>query len=513
MSARWQAQLGAILLHSKAYAPGDKLTKANEQVDLQELCTEPDVVESAVRPGDRQLGGKLAGLSITKQMLVLAIWPFLENLLGFMVSMVDLLIAGRFADSGLSRSATAAIGVSGYLNWMMFLVQGAVAVGTVALVSRATGAKHKRLANAAVGQSILIAIIGAVAVGLSVCYWASPLIKLCFSSLSEQAHQYAVQYLQIMSAALPLSGIMVAGNASLRASGDTRSPFFAMMTVNIVNVVMSNLFVFGPDPIGGRQVAGLAMGSVAGWLVGMLVVATILIRGRSTVTLKLHRLSPHWHTIKRLLRISIPGGIESFGLWFIHFLMFIFIGKIATGVVGEAIIGAHIMGIRLESISYMPGFAMSTAAATLAGMYLGLGDAERARKAVNACWLGGVFIMGTCGLFFFFIPEQITYLLNENNIYQHYVPAILRLSAFAQIFFATKMVLMGAIRGAGDTKYTLFVTWFSSIVVRLGGILIVFNFCEPTLYKIWIVMNIDIVTQALMIYYRYRGKGWTEVQV
>ena len=490
------------------------MTKINKNIELEEVCSELDVVETSALAVGNSLGGKLAGLSLTKQVLVLAIWPFLENFLGFLVGFVDMLIAGRFASEAMSENASSAVGVGGYLNWGMFLIQGAVSIGTVALVSRATGAKHKSLANAAVGQSMILGLLSSIMVGASVAIFAGDIVGIFFNKLTPQAKQFAINYLRITAIALPCSGIMTVGNASLRASGDTKTPFFAMTVVNIVNSVMSALFVFGPGRIGGHEVSGIAMGTVSGWVVGTIIVLVVLIRGKSTVKLRLVRLKPHWHTIKRILKVSIPGGAESLGLWLIHFSMLVAIGEL-----GKNIVGVHMVTIRLEAVSYMGGFAMATAAATLVGMYLGLGDPNKARQATRLCCIIGATAMGIWGLAFFFIPIPLISIMNSGSLYLEKIPPILKLSAAIQVFYGARMVLMGAMRGAGDTKYTLFVAWVSSIFVRLGGILLLFFVLDPvfgikpTLFRIWVIICLDQTVQFFMVYPRYRTSKWLEIKV
>ena len=490
------------------------MTTKKKNIELEEVCSELDVVETSTLAIDKQLGGKLAGLSLTKQVLLLAIWPFLENFLGFLVGFVDMAISGRFPTEAMTENASSAVGVGGYLNWGMFLIQGSVSIGTVALVSRATGARHRSLANAAVGQSMILGVLASILTGATVAIFAGDIVTLFFDKLTPEAKGFATNYLRITALALPFSGVMTVGNASLRASGDTRTPFFAMVIVNIVNAVMSMLFVFGPEGLGGHKVSGIAMGTVSGWLVGTAIILVVLIRGKGAVKLRLLRLRPHWHTIKRLLKVGIPGGAESLGLWLIHFSMLIAIGKL-----GDNIVGVHMVTIRLEAVSYMGGFAMATAAATLVGMYLGLGDPQKARQATRLCCFVASGAMGIWGLAFFFIPETLISIMNSGSLYLEKIPPILKLSASIQIFYGARMVLMGAMRGAGDTKYTLFVTWVSSIFVRLGGILLLFNVLgpflgiEPTLFRIWVIICLDQTVQFFLILPRFKSSKWLEVKV
>ena len=94
-----------------------------------------------------QLGGRLGGMSIHRQVAVLAVWPLLEQVLSFCVGLTDLFIAGRM-EGGVERVAVLdAMGLGGYVAWFFNILQGAVATGVMALVARAVGAGDWRLAH------------------------------------------------------------------------------------------------------------------------------------------------------------------------------------------------------------------------------------------------------------------------------------------------------------------------------------------------------------------------------
>ena len=104
---------------------------------------EPDIPAS-VAVAARELPGRLAGLALPQQVMVLAIWPFLEQMLSFLVTFVDTVLAGR-----LSVEATNAVALTGYVGWLAAMLQSGVGIGATAIIARAIGARHKAVANAA----------------------------------------------------------------------------------------------------------------------------------------------------------------------------------------------------------------------------------------------------------------------------------------------------------------------------------------------------------------------------
>jgi len=126
----------------------------------------------------KALGGRLGGLTLRRQVWVLAIWPLLEQVMAFLVGTVDMVLAARLQPEALAIAANDALGVAGYVGWLMGMMMGAVGVGASALVARAIGGRHKRLANAALGQAILLALVVGFAIGLVVFMLARGIAEL-----------------------------------------------------------------------------------------------------------------------------------------------------------------------------------------------------------------------------------------------------------------------------------------------------------------------------------------------
>ncbi len=100
----------------------------------------------------------------------------------------------------------------------------------------------------------------------------------------------------------------------------------------------------------------------------------------------------------RIVRVGAPQALEIAGMWLIH----AFGIRVIAGLKDEGALGAHILAIRVESMSFLPGFAIATAAAALAGQYLGAGSRELAVRAVRLCWKSAVVLMSMMGVFFVF---------------------------------------------------------------------------------------------------------------
>lgn len=456
----------------------------------------------------RQLQGRLAGLSLPRQVAVLALWPLLEQVMAYMVGTVDLALAGHLHPSSLQIAATDALGVTSYVTWLIAMIHMAIGAGAAALIARAIGGSHRRLANAAIGQAMILALTAGVIVAALIIVTAAPIGRL--AGLEGQSLALCQLYLRVVAMAVPCSALLIVAAASLRAAGDTRTPFAVMVLVNIVNVGTSVLFVYGPSPIGGHGVAGIAAGTVAAWLVGAAVILMVLVRGWGGIRLHRHRLRPHLHMLRRIIRVGGPNLLESVaGMWFANFLVLMIVGRLNA----EGVIGAHMIAIRIESLSFLSGHALGLAAATLMGQYLGLGRPDKARQATALCWIAAAILMTTLGVAFLMVPQWFIRLITDAPLLINQSVTPIRICGPIQIFFATQMVLGGALRGAGDTRATMWITTLSTYLVRLPVVYVFAITLDWGLNGVWLALCGELVIRGLIFAGRFLHGGWMKASV
>ena len=205
--------------------------------------TQRGVIGPAVSPGGRRTGltedgrlksGKLAGLSMNKAIFVLS-WPILvESLLNSMVGLTDTVLAAGLEDGA---AATDAIGGASYITWFVGLIVMAIGVGATALVSRSVGGGRGAVANAVVGQTMLLGVIAGAGAGLVIYLAARPVAALL--SMGPVATEQFASYLAILAWSVPFMGILFGGTACARGAGDSIRPLVVMVIVNAVNIVVS----------------------------------------------------------------------------------------------------------------------------------------------------------------------------------------------------------------------------------------------------------------------------------
>ncbi len=492
----------------------------------------------AIAPGEPALrSGRLAGLTMWAAIWVVS-WPVLaESFLTWLVGAVDTVVA-----AGLSRDATDAIGGAAYIAWLMGMVGLALGIGANALVARSVGRGRLAVANAAVGQAVLVSLSLGVVVGLAVAVLAEPLGRLL--GLEGEPLRLMMVYLRILAFGVPALTLMESCNACLRGAGDAKRPLAVMVTINIINLVLSwslagaafrhasvlpsgeavtRTLIENPFPFK-WGVAGIATGTVCAWVAGAIIVLCMLARGRGGVSLSRRRLRPHWHTLRRIVRVGLPNFFETVGMWAGNFLIVMMVGAMAT----EGALGAHIVAIRIEAVSFLPAFSMSLAAATLAGQWLGAGSSAMASRVIMACVGVASVFMGAMGVCFLLVPHVITGWFTPQPEHLALTPQLLAITGWVQVPFAVGIVLRSALRAAGDAKVVMWITWVCTWLIRLPlaflisgvdlrfGTFVVHNpapFGNNGLPGLWIGLCSEIVLRGALFWLRFLQGKWKVMKV
>lgn len=449
-------------------------------------------------------------------LLGLAAPVFAEQALHLLVGLVDTWLTGNLIEG---NDAMAAIGLVAYLVWMLSSLCSAVSIGATAMIARYVGAGDIGAASRATQQALLLGLAVSLLVTGLVAIGITPFVS--WMRLQPMAAKLTVDYLTILVPVIPALMVQQVGIASLRGAGDTVSGLLAMIVVNGVNAGLSTALAIGIPPFPKLGWRGLAIGTAAGYLVGGLLIATILYRGRKGLRIAGLGWNLDCSMMLRLLRVGVPGGVDrvaivSCHLWYVSIITAL--GTFATA--------AHSLAIRIESLAYVPGTAFEVAAATLAGQSLGAGHRRRAVDSVLLCSLVCLLFMVTMGLIFFIGADPLTQFFAGQRADGAAAEAaqLLRLVAPALVPFSLMVVLTGALRGSGDTRWPLvisligffcvripFAHWLAWSTIDVGGQSI--SGWSLGVRGAWMAMVADLLVRATLLGIRFLQGGWKDARV
>jgi putative MATE family efflux protein len=456
-------------------------------------------------------------------MLALALPVLAEESLNLLVGYTDWFLTGRFLPGDEPKAAMA---LMAYVIWILPSLFSIVGIGSLAVVARLIGAGEKRQAAHVARQSLFVGCLVA-GVGMTLAIPLAPTFVAAMQ-LQGAAAELAIRYIRILTPAIPLIMVEYVGTACLRGSGDTVTGLLARVVVNIVNLLLSISLVTGLGPLPQLGWDGLAIGAACGHASGGLIILVRLLSGRAGVALLeleadgAPRLRLDWRTIRRVLRIGIPGGLDVWSVLTCHLIYLAIINSLGT--LAQA---AHGLGLQIEAMSYLPGSAFQVAAATLAGQALGAADQRQAVRSVLLCVVSAVTIMSLAGLVMFFAGESLAlFFTGQRTETTMLTGKLLRIVAFSCPSLGLLMVLSGALRGSGDTAWPLAITFIGLVGVRIPGACLLawdgvsLPFVELSIPAFglgvagaWYAMITDVILRSLLALARFAQGGWKRVRV
>jgi putative MATE family efflux protein len=459
-----------------------------------------------------------ASQTLTQRALRRRVWALAlpaigEQVLALGVGLSDTFLSGHLSPAasavlGYGRAtAIAAVGVAVTIVWIVLTAFFAVNIGVTALVARATGARDRALASRGAGQGILLGFIA----GTLMFVAALPLAELMTNALgvSGQVASLAAAFIRVYSLALPATGMASAATASMRGASDARRPLVVMVVVNGCNIIGSWILLNGIPSLGIAPlgVIGSAVGAATGWTCGAALALFLLTRRHPKAPhLSLPYLRPDLQLMRRILRVGLPSSAELvvFQMGIVSFLRLV-VPLGATAYAANTAINS------VESMGTLPGFGFSIATTALVGQALGAADPKLAVRVVGAALRPCVLVMGSIGLLAFLLPHIILGLFVADSQVLASGDIAMRLAIFTLPLSATAFVFIGALRGAGDTKFPVLVrasgTWGIRVPVAL---LLISHIGLPGAR---VAMAMDFATQAGVAYLRFRSGRWRRAKV
>lgn len=178
---------------------------------------------------------------------------------------------------------------------------------------------------------------------------------------------------------------------------------------------------------------------------------------------------------------------------------------------GTVAFAAHNTVITIESISFLPGQGFAIAATTLVGQGLGAQNVKRARWSGNEAFRQAAIFMGLMGLAFVLVPGWFLRLLVSDPAVVAAGITPLRTVGIIQPLLGANFVFSGALRGAGDTRFPLWVKLFSPWLLRLPLAFLLVPYLGLT--GAWIAMSLDLALQGVLSWRRFRGNRWEHIRV
>ncbi|MBX7246658.1 MAG: MATE family efflux transporter [Candidatus Sumerlaeaceae bacterium] len=439
--------------------------------------------------------------SLDRRIWGLAVPAISEQLLQTALILVDTFMVAWLGSATLAASA-----VAGIIVWRTHMTFGCVERGTTAMVARYYGEGSNDKVGRTVAQSLYLAVL----LGIVMMVGGILLARHCYlwMGAAEDVTTTGVPFLTLIFFASVPRMIAFVGSAALRGSGDTRSPMWITLGMNVVNTVGNYILIYGH--FGAPRLGLLGSGISTALSLTFCAVATVavMLSGRSHFRLHAYHFRPDWRIMKTLTRLGLPSFIEEA---MISFGFLIFFGYIAH--LGTTALASHALSTRIESVSFMAGFGFTIAAATLVGQSLGAGNVELARRAFRRTTMYCVIVMTSIAIALIFAGPYIIQAFHPEEDVRDLTYALLLLAAIEQPLMGIFMTVAGGIRGAGDTITPMITSFVGNILMRIFVVYWLAFTLGWGIYGVYVGTIIDWMIRTAMIFAIYHRGRWTRIKL
>lgn len=413
----------------------------------------------------------------------------------------------------------AGVGMATQLTVVIFTVLITFVVGATFLITRYLGAQEKDQANHILAQALILGIIISVVIALFLYHGAPYILRIIRESdssggsqvvqklSSRQAELAGITYLQTVSFFIPLILTNFIGVGIIRGSGDTHLSMLINVTINLLNLILAVVLIFGLLGFPRLEVHGAALAVGISHSIGFLITLLILRSGKSTLYLSFKELAnPNLQSFKKLFKLGIPTTIEQM-VWAIGMLVVTSFAAYA----GITVLATHQVFVKIQAILSMMYLGFGLGAMTLMGKNIGAERHYLAEKtAQTASRVVFVFvILITISLIYF--AESLVSIFARDRLILRMGSICMIMFAITQIPKAMNGIVIGNLRGCGDLKWLMWTTIAGVILFEIGLnwiFLISFTGKVTLLFALWAVQGADETIRYFLNYWRFKGGKW-----
>lgn len=458
----------------------------------------------------RKNKGAMLNWSMIGVIMTLA-WPtMLEQLMQTAVQYIDTAMVGS-----LGTQATAAVGATTTVNWLIFSSISALSIGFLSFVARACGAGDREAAKRAAAQAVLTVLVTGSVFTLLTLSLSGAIPR--WMQVDEGIRSLSSAYFFILYLPMLPRTASIIFSTVLRAAGDTKTPMKVGVLVNIINVVLNFLLIYPTRTMSlfsvkftmfgaGWGVIGAAAASAAAYAVGGCVTTYVLFK-HPMVSPRGQRLAPDMQILRPCLRVALPNMLQRFGtsLGYVAFAAMI-------NALGEVATAAHTIANTVESAFYIPGYGMQTAAATLAGNAYGAKDRRRMEEMARMFIPIEILLMMISGGCLFASAPALMRIFSASSEVVLLGTAVLRMVALSEPFYGFSIIVEGMMQGVGRTRAPFIYNITGMWLVRIVGTFICTKMLGMGLVSAWACMIAHNLLLFVLFMIAYLRGTWNPLK-
>lgn len=434
-------------------------------------------------------------------------WPStVEGALISIISSVDTMMVGT-----LGAASIAAVGLTAQPRMILLICAQALCIGTTALCARRKGANDRAAANSCLHQSLAVVTLLGILMTLIGYFGAEWLMKL--GGANEDTLALSIGYFRITSLAFLPSCWQLCICAAMRAIGKTRVTMATNITANIINVCLNYVLINGKLGFPKLGVQGAAIATACGTVAASLICIGVVLKKNGYYHLALPKFDRV--TLSGLMKVGSSSMVEAVCLR----AGFLILARLVASI-GTNAFAAYQIVSQVTSLSFTLGDGVATAGTSLVGQSLGAKRKDLAMAHAGVAYRIGVMVsIGLMSVILLF-SRQIALLFTTDEAIIRGVTASLYVVILAMQPQNGRVILSGALRGAGDVKFVAVCALISVTILRPA---LTYLFCYPVesllpgrqiaIMAPWIAFVIDAIVRDRLMSRRLKQGKWLDIKL
>jgi multidrug resistance protein, MATE family len=441
-----------------------------------------------------------------KELLTLALPMIISTACDGVMTFTDRLFLSKVGTEQMNASLAGGT----TMQMLTFFFIGLIGYST-ALVAQYMGAGEKHNSSRTTFQSIIITLIAWPMIIL-----IKPFVSLLFGWLHTPESQmgYQMEFVSILAWGSIFALFRHALSCYFVGIGRTKIVMRATLTAMITNVLLNYVLIFGKLGFAPMGITGAALATVTGSVVASIILLSAYLgckNNREFSVGKSFRFSAE--IMKKLLYFGSPAGFELF----LNFIAFFFMIALFQSQ-GDVASTATTIMFNWDMVSFIPLLGIETSVTSLVGRYMGAGRPQVAHRAALSGIKTGILYSVVILVLFMFIPKTLVMIFQPNApsaIFDNAVPmavGMIRIASMYVLVEAIMIALVGALRGAGDTHFTMLV----SIITHWSFVPILYvclNVMKLSVTASWFILILCYLLFSVVMMMRFGSGKWKNIQV
>lgn len=430
-----------------------------------------------------------------RRLLLNMAWPMmLSMLIQALYNLVDSMFVAQLSSDGF-----VALALVYPIQTLMIAVCVGTGVGFNALLARRLGEGRPDEANRVVANGYFVYLVCWV-VFLVLGVGLAPVFMGLFAPGQPQVIDYGIQYLSIVTGASVGICMQFAGERTLQATGNTVGPMVIQGIGAVINLILDPLLIFGIGPFPRMEVAGAALATVLGQVVGM-VVGLCMVRRSSIVRLSFRGFRPDSAIIRTMFRVGVPAILVQALATVMNLGMNLILPLFTAS--GVFILGAY---FKLQSFLFMPVNGLNNALIPIVSFNYGARQRSRITGVIHFALVLSAAIMAVGTVVFLAIPGPLLRLFDADAAVLAEGISALRLIALSFVCAGVSVILCAALQALGAANSSLVVSLLRQLVL-LFPLALLLSALRPSLVWLAFLLSEGAACLTALLLYRRTARG------